>query len=248
MITESYPRSFFGQLGLRSVLLALVLLVSFVGTLIHLYSVGYMEHDPRRRVFFAYLNLFVAAMLLLVLALWTLPLDGDDKEKPITFNPPEIVDDEELEEEQPADEEPEEEQSTEKPQPQEFPDSIAIQFPVSVDDSRGKPYFLNGDSEHPVNLWKWNSYPMKALEMNATGVDKISAQRNDSQGLSAKASFKYGRYFLVIKRPLITADIQNDTQFQTGKIIPIGFNAWNGSAGETGSQKVVSSWFNLELE
>ncbi|WP_084074217.1 NADH-quinone oxidoreductase subunit L [Demequina sp. NBRC 110052] len=45
-----------------------VLLVSFVGTLIHLYSVAYMEHDPRRRVFFAYLNLFVAAMLLLVLA------------------------------------------------------------------------------------------------------------------------------------------------------------------------------------
>ncbi|MDN4471414.1 NADH-quinone oxidoreductase subunit L [Demequina zhanjiangensis] len=45
-----------------------VLLVTFVGTLIHLYSVGYMEHDPRRRIFFAYLNLFVAAMLLLVLA------------------------------------------------------------------------------------------------------------------------------------------------------------------------------------
>jgi NADH-quinone oxidoreductase subunit L len=45
-----------------------VLLVSFVGTLIHIYSVAYMENDPRRRVFFAYLNLFVAAMLLLVLA------------------------------------------------------------------------------------------------------------------------------------------------------------------------------------
>jgi len=42
-------------------------------------------------------------ILLLVLALWTLPLDGDDKEKPITFNPPEIVDDEELEEEDDAD-------------------------------------------------------------------------------------------------------------------------------------------------
>ncbi|WP_062294132.1 NADH-quinone oxidoreductase subunit L [Demequina phytophila] len=45
-----------------------VLLVTFVGTLIHLYSVAYMEHDPDRRRFFAYLNLFVAAMLLLVLA------------------------------------------------------------------------------------------------------------------------------------------------------------------------------------
>lgn len=48
--------------------LTFVLLVSFVGTLIHVYSVAYMEHDPNRRIFFAYLNLFVAAMLLLVLA------------------------------------------------------------------------------------------------------------------------------------------------------------------------------------
>ena len=48
--------------------LAFVLLVTFVGSLIHVYSVAYMEHDPDRRRFFAYLNLFVAAMLLLVLA------------------------------------------------------------------------------------------------------------------------------------------------------------------------------------
>ncbi|MCX2969749.1 MULTISPECIES: NADH-quinone oxidoreductase subunit L [Streptomyces] len=45
-----------------------VLLITGVGTLIHLYSVGYMEHDARRRRFFGYLNLFLAAMLLLVLA------------------------------------------------------------------------------------------------------------------------------------------------------------------------------------
>lgn len=44
-----------------------VLLVTFVGTLIHVYSVSYMAHDPARRRFFSYLNLFVAAMLLLVL-------------------------------------------------------------------------------------------------------------------------------------------------------------------------------------
>ncbi|WP_029068985.1 NADH-quinone oxidoreductase subunit L [Jonesia quinghaiensis] len=45
-----------------------VLLVTFVGSLIHLYSVAYMSHDTDRRRFFAYLNLFVAAMLILVLA------------------------------------------------------------------------------------------------------------------------------------------------------------------------------------
>jgi len=48
--------------------MAFVMLVTFVGSLIHVYSIGYMEHDPDRRRFFAYLNLFVASMLLLVLA------------------------------------------------------------------------------------------------------------------------------------------------------------------------------------
>ncbi|MFG2401413.1 NADH-quinone oxidoreductase subunit L [Streptomyces lydicus] len=45
-----------------------VLLITGVGSLIHIYSIGYMEHDERRRRFFGYLNLFLAAMLLLVLA------------------------------------------------------------------------------------------------------------------------------------------------------------------------------------
>jgi NADH-quinone oxidoreductase subunit L len=45
-----------------------LLLVTGVGGIIHLYSVGYMEHDERRRRFFGYLNLFVASMLGLVLA------------------------------------------------------------------------------------------------------------------------------------------------------------------------------------
>ena len=44
-----------------------VLLISGVGTLIHIYSIAYMSHDHDRRRFFAYLNLFIAAMLLLVL-------------------------------------------------------------------------------------------------------------------------------------------------------------------------------------
>jgi NADH-quinone oxidoreductase subunit L len=45
-----------------------VLLITGVGSLILIYAVGYMAHDPERRRFFAYLNLFIAAMLLLVLS------------------------------------------------------------------------------------------------------------------------------------------------------------------------------------
>ncbi len=48
--------------------ISFVLLITFVGSLIHVYSLGYMEHDPEKRRFFGYLNLFLASMLLLVMA------------------------------------------------------------------------------------------------------------------------------------------------------------------------------------
>ncbi|MFN3340391.1 MAG: NADH-quinone oxidoreductase subunit L [Dietzia sp.] len=58
------------DLGLRldQLSMVFVLLVTGVGLLIHVYSTGYMAADPARRKFFAYLNLFLAAMLLLVMA------------------------------------------------------------------------------------------------------------------------------------------------------------------------------------
>ena len=55
-------------LQLDQLSICFVLLITIVGSLIHVYSIGYMAHDPDRRRFFAYLNLFIAAMLLLVLA------------------------------------------------------------------------------------------------------------------------------------------------------------------------------------
>lgn len=48
--------------------LAFVLLITFVGSLIHVYSIAYMADDPDRRLFFGYLNLFIVSMLVLVLA------------------------------------------------------------------------------------------------------------------------------------------------------------------------------------
>jgi NADH-quinone oxidoreductase subunit L len=48
--------------------MAFTMLITFVGSLILVYSLGYMAHDKDKRRFFAYMNLFVAAMLTLVLA------------------------------------------------------------------------------------------------------------------------------------------------------------------------------------
>jgi NADH-quinone oxidoreductase subunit L len=45
----------------------MLMVVTLVGTLIHIYSIGYMHGDPRYRRFFVYMNLFMASMLILVL-------------------------------------------------------------------------------------------------------------------------------------------------------------------------------------
>ncbi len=46
----------------------MITIVTFVGTLIHIYSVGYMHGDRRYAAYFGYLNLFTGSMLILVLA------------------------------------------------------------------------------------------------------------------------------------------------------------------------------------
>lgn len=55
------------QLLIDPLSLLMLLVVTGVGFLIHVYSIGYMEHDPDVRRYFVYLNLFVFSMLLLVL-------------------------------------------------------------------------------------------------------------------------------------------------------------------------------------
>ncbi|MDP9329021.1 MAG: NADH-quinone oxidoreductase subunit L [Actinomycetota bacterium] len=56
------------DLRLDSLSAVMILVVTGVGTLIHVYAIGYMHGDPRYGRFFAYLNLFVFFMLILVLA------------------------------------------------------------------------------------------------------------------------------------------------------------------------------------
>ena len=47
--------------------LMMIMIITGIGSLIHLYSIGYMSHDRGFYKFFAYLNLFIFSMLLLVM-------------------------------------------------------------------------------------------------------------------------------------------------------------------------------------
>ena len=54
------------QMRVDTLSVTMMLFVSFVGTLIHVYAVGYMHGDPRYARFFAYINMFLAFMFVLV--------------------------------------------------------------------------------------------------------------------------------------------------------------------------------------
>jgi NADH-quinone oxidoreductase subunit L len=56
------------RLAVDALTAVLLIVVTTVGMLVHVYSIGYMAHEPGRWRFFAYLNLFMFSMLLLVLA------------------------------------------------------------------------------------------------------------------------------------------------------------------------------------
>jgi len=126
-----------------------------------------------------------------------------------------------------------------------FPDALALQF--ALNNQAEKPYFLNGDVEHPVNLWKWSSSDNKVDEWNAKGLKKWTLQDDLSQAVMGEANYKYGRYSLILKRKLKVIHEKIDVQFEAGSSIPIAFNAWDGYQGETGAKKSISSWFELQL-
>ena len=136
----------------------------------------------------------------------------------------------------------------EVPKAQKYPDSIAIQFPAGKSSDGSLPYFLNGDKEHPVNLWTWISGSNKTIELSAEGLQHQNEHAPASQLVQSKVVFRYGQYQLVMKRKLTTADKNGDVQFEGGAKIPIAINAWDGNVKETGTQKSISTWVQMTLE
>ena len=137
---------------------------------------------------------------------------------------------------------------TEEPKPQRYSDSIALQFPAGKSNDDTLPYFLNGDKNHPVNLWKWVSGSNRTIEVYAQGLKHQKEHHPASQLVQSKTLFKYGQYQLIMKRKLTTSDKGNDIQFEADATVPIAINAWDGNVKETGTQKAISSWFQMTLE
>jgi mono/diheme cytochrome c family protein len=129
-----------------------------------------------------------------------------------------------------------------------YPDAIALQFPVNIPDGAIKPYFLMGDTRNEVHLWNWAANTGKTEEWNAKGMDKLTQQTDDKQNIQSQGIYNQGKWQLVMRRSIKTEENKKDIQFEEGRFIPIAFHVWDGSNGETESKHAVSSWYLLYLE
>jgi hypothetical protein len=86
------------------------------------------------------------------------------------------------------------------------------------------------------------------IEMRADGADAPpEAHDPESQLLSGGGSWVEGRWTVVIRRPLRTADATGEVQLATGRLVPVAFHVWEGANGETGLRMSLSSWMYLDL-
>ena len=131
-------------------------------------------------------------------------------------------------------------------------DKVAIQLPLALTAGAEKPYFLHGDSRAPVNLWLWRS----GTAENHAGVSLATARgiadrdiRDAAEvGLNGKGSYQDGTWQVVLRRPLMTADLSQDLQFHEGTFIPIAFSVWDGSNSENDSAHTLTTWYWLLLK
>ena len=127
-------------------------------------------------------------------------------------------------------------------------DALAVQFPVEISKGTKRPYFLMGDSDRAVNLWKWGTGQSGVMEFNAKGMDYLEEQSSSGQEVEGSVLYKNGQYQLVMTRSLETGDIDEDIQFVPGEFISIAFFIWDGFNYETGKQMAISHWYYLLLE
>lgn len=132
-----------------------------------------------------------------------------------------------------------------------YQDAVAIQFPREIPKGMEKPYFLMGDAANPVTLWRWSSgtaeSPQSATIVDAMGIGD-QRPRQEGEGLSAAGSYRDGTWRVVMTRDLKTATPGTDLQFEEGRFVPVGFFAWDGSNGETGTAHSMTTWYWLQLK
>ncbi|MBI4596337.1 MAG: hypothetical protein HY730_08185 [Candidatus Tectomicrobia bacterium] len=156
-----------------------------------------------------------------------------------------------------------------------FTDAAALQFPSA--EVKGKPHFAMGDKDARVNIWHWKAMWQESpenekvyatvddflggvLAQNPISIQKTPIENIIASGFGSATSISYDEsnikgsglygsdtWRVVFKRAFKGHD-KYDVTFSEGSLTPLAVAVWDGSNGERGGRKSVSTWYYVALE
>lgn len=145
-----------------------------------------------------------------------------------------------------------------------FRDTVAIQFSVKTPETSAKPHLAMGGSNMKVNIWRWKAFwdagvnkdllnveepyiQTTAENMISKGYNSLVTKSPENQYIGGRGSWSNGKWQVVMKRMLNTGN-NDDVQFEKGDFVLFSLAVWDGSNGDIGSEKSISTWYYVTLE
>jgi hypothetical protein len=153
-----------------------------------------------------------------------------------------------------------------------FRDGVAIGLPLGD----APAFFCMGQLDHYINIWHWKAdwqsdidrRAAKASEKSRDGVRtfeviprRVSSVEDligggfstlttkEKQGrIQGKAAWKDGVWHVVMRRPLVSEEQENEAKLIPGRVQTVSFAVWNGENKERNGQKAVAPWFQLVID
>jgi len=105
--------------------------------------------------------------------------------------------------------------------------------------------FLSGRDAGNINSKKKRTTSVE--NVMATGPETVTSLEENLQKVVGEGSWDGDKWRIVLVRELRSKSKQQ-VKFKKGDIVPIGFAVWNGSENDRNGQKMVSTWYKLELK
>lgn len=153
-----------------------------------------------------------------------------------------------------------------------FRDGVAIGFPLGD----APAFFCMGQLDHYVNIWHWKADWQSDIDRRAArtpekkegGVRtfeviprRVSSVEDligggfstlttkEKQGrVQGQAVWKDGVWSVVMRRPLMSEEQENEATLVPGRAQTVSFAVWNGENKERNGQKAVAPWFQLSID
>lgn len=120
-------------------------------------------------------------------------------------------------------------------------DSDITTYPTLISDMA---YLAGRDAGNLISSPIVSSVVEKA---QAVGPQTLTTTEQSSQVINAKGLWD-GKHWQVVFVRKLKSKASNTMDFKLGKTVPIGFAVWNGSEGDRDGQKMVSTWYSLQLK